>query len=86
MATRKLEVVITGDATQLQQTLGKVSDQASGFGSAMKKAALPATVALGAVAVGAKRSTPRRTLMSRSTRRRWCSATTAAKCSGGRKG
>jgi hypothetical protein len=56
MATRKLEVVITGDATQLQQTLGKVSDQASGFGSAMKKAALPATVALGAVAVGAKRT------------------------------
>jgi hypothetical protein len=56
VATRKLEVVITGDASQLERTLGKVSDQASGFGNAMKKAALPATAALGAVAIGAKKT------------------------------
>ena len=54
MASRKLEVIITGDASSLNRALGQAGTSASGFGSKMAKAGKIAAVGLaGGIAIAA---------------------------------
>lgn len=47
---KSISVVVSGNAAPLRKALGEAGEQISGFGSSVKKFALPAAAALGAVA------------------------------------
>src|SRR5687768_8504425 len=57
MAERTLRVSIVGDADSLRRTLKGAGRDAKGFGRGLERAALPATAALGVLALGAKKAT-----------------------------
>ncbi|CAB4158836.1 hypothetical protein UFOVP702_36, partial [uncultured Caudovirales phage] len=47
---KSISVVVSGNAAPLRKALGEAGDNISNFGSSVKKFALPAAAALGAVA------------------------------------